>query len=424
MSKKETFDAYDFSKKIINGVPVFYKNLPWSPCIHVNVVFNNGGFDDPKGKEGLSHFLEHMIFNGSPLFKNKKIIKEWSKTNSLNSWNAWTSFHQTNYHLRCLPEKYDEVLKGMKDMIFKPNLKSSDVEHERKVITQEAWNVFQNSKLLAYLKDVVKNLYHGHRHENIFSPLGWPESVAKIKRDDLVSWHRQKYVVGNFFIVVVGKIDSVNISKLDKWTKDLPKGETSKIGSYKVLPPKENRWVKRADDIGEIKEQVEISIIRCLDFIPKELQWINSALKRVLHDILIEKLRIEKSLCYGVQVITYLTSDYTEVIINLRTDEANVEVVEKEFWKVIKDIKKGKYKDRFKGIKALGVDQIRSEEITSDAVENMAVHSIPKYGDKIQTRQEIVEAMKKVSYADIADYLEKVFDPKSIFTEIILPSKK
>jgi predicted Zn-dependent peptidase len=51
------FDPYDFSKKEINGVQIYYKNLPWAPCIHVRVVFNTSAFDDPVGKEGLSHFL-------------------------------------------------------------------------------------------------------------------------------------------------------------------------------------------------------------------------------------------------------------------------------------------------------------------------------------------------------------------------------
>ena len=47
------FDPYDFKKKEIEGVPIFYKNLPWAPCINIYIVFNTGSFNDPVGKEGI-----------------------------------------------------------------------------------------------------------------------------------------------------------------------------------------------------------------------------------------------------------------------------------------------------------------------------------------------------------------------------------
>lgn len=53
---ENNFDIFDFSKKEINGVPIYYKNLPTAPCVNIRVVFNTGAFDDPVGKEGLSHF--------------------------------------------------------------------------------------------------------------------------------------------------------------------------------------------------------------------------------------------------------------------------------------------------------------------------------------------------------------------------------
>lgn len=109
MQNKE-FDPYDFSKKEIGGVSVYYKNTPWSPCINIRIAFKNGAFNDPVGKEGLSHFLEHMIFNGSPKLQDKKSIQKWSKVNALNSWHAWTNFINTTYWLRCMPEKLEDVL--------------------------------------------------------------------------------------------------------------------------------------------------------------------------------------------------------------------------------------------------------------------------------------------------------------------------
>lgn len=427
MTKKDNripFDPYKFDVTRIDNVDVYHKKLPWSPCIHINIVFKTGAFNDPRGKEGLSHFLEHMIFDGSPMLPDKKSIKEWSKINALNTWNAWTGFYQTNYHLRCLPEKYETVINGMKDMIFSPFLKIEDVEHERKVITQEAWGRFQNEKFLRYSKDVIKNIYHGHPHEHISSPLGWPETINLITREDIQNWHKEKYVKGNFYVVIVGNINDKHVKLLEKFFKDLPFGKTKKQKKVSVQKPLENRWVKKADEIGEVKEQVEITISRSSDVISEKMRWVDSAFRRVLYDLLFEKLRLEKSICYGVKVITSSYWDHTETFINLKTEEKNIEMVEKEFWNTLDEIRKGLHKNRYTLIKNLGIDQVKSEEISSENVEGYGVSFVHRYDGKIPTKQEILKNMEKVTYKDIVKYTEKVFDRKYVFTEIILPSKK
>ncbi len=100
------FDPFDFNKKEISNVPIYYKHLPWSPCIHIRIVFNSGAFSDPIGKEGVAHFLEHMFFKGSKKFPNEKIINDWSLKNTINSFNASTNLDYTYFSLRCLPEKF------------------------------------------------------------------------------------------------------------------------------------------------------------------------------------------------------------------------------------------------------------------------------------------------------------------------------
>ena len=109
----KNFDLYDFSKREIDGVPIYYKNLPSAPCIHIRMVFNTGTLDDPIGKDGLSHFFEHLIFKGCPTLPSEKLIREWKIINTLSTWNGVTGLDKTYYHLKCLPEKYEIVLSGM-----------------------------------------------------------------------------------------------------------------------------------------------------------------------------------------------------------------------------------------------------------------------------------------------------------------------
>ncbi len=419
------FDPYDFSKKEVSGVPVYYKNLSWAPCIHIHIVFNTGAFDDPEGKEGLSHFLEHMIFDGSPLLPSKKDIQEWSKTNALGTWNAGTGFYDTSYYLECLPENYEVVLAGMKDMIFNSYLREEDVESERKVITQEAWGRFQNQKFLNYLKEVFANVYYGHNRVRFNSPLGWPDTIEKMTTEDIKSWHKNNYVKGNFFIVLVGAIDESHVESIAKHFNDVPtKIMPSKPSSGSIEKPKKNKFVKTADEIGEIKEQVEISISRSMNYLPVEQSYVLSATRRLLQDILHEKMRIEKSLCYSIHVMSIVHKDYSEIMMNIKTDEKNVDVVEKAFWKTIEEIQDGEHEDRFNKLKNLNLDQIKSKERMSDDIVRGVIREIRVENGKIRTLEESLAMVAKITYEDVVEFTKNTFAKEYVFTEIILPSKK
>ncbi len=296
----KNFDPYDFFKKEINGVPVYYKNLPWAPCIHIRVVFNTGAFDDPNGKEGLSHFLEHVLLKGCPSMPNKKAVKEWSKINALNTLNAFTNFDSTWYTLKCLPEKYDFVLAGLKDMIFHSYLKEEDVEEERKVIIQEAWGRFLNEKYLKYIKEFINIAFKGNQLSRFNTALGWPDTIDHISHEDVVSWHKNNYGIGNFFIVLTGAVEEQHTEKIESFLKDLPKVDLKDEVFGEINIPSQNKIIKNAGEIGEVKEQVEISIYRSLKQMPYKSSEICHLFNKLISDLLNEKLRTEHSLCYGV----------------------------------------------------------------------------------------------------------------------------
>lgn len=420
----KNFDPYDFTKKEISGVPVYYKNLPWAPCIHIRVVFDIGAFDDPVGKEGLSHFFEHMIFDGSPLLPDKKAIREWQKIYTLNTWNAWTNFDNTNYWLKCLPEKYEDALAGMKDMIFHSLFRPEDVEHERKVIIQEAWNRFQNEKFLSYSKEMADNLFHGNSHSRFSSPLGWPETIAKISREDIASWHKKNYGIGNFFIVLVGAVEDKHVEYLKEFLKDLPTA-TRTIKDFGLTnKPKQQRFVKTADEIGEVKEQVEISFVRIAEKIPHQKSEISSIFAMLTSDILHERLREEKSLCYGVRVQSWMEKRYSQIFMNVKTEEKNIDIVEKEFKKVLDEIVDGKLKTKFDMVKKVYFERVESNENLSGDIADTTLREISKFDGHIITQAEQLAKIEKVKYEDVAEFAKWAFDPEYTYTEIILPSKK
>ncbi len=421
--QKLDFDPYDFSKKEVEGVQVYYKNIPAAPCLNIRVVFNVGAFNDPVGKEGLSHFFEHLVFNGAPGLEDKKAVNEWSKKYALNTYNAWTSFYNTNFWLKCLPEKFDAVLEGMKSMIFYSYLREADVEHEKKVIIQEAWGVFQNEKYLAYMKEVAGNLFAGHEHARFMSALGWPETVTTVTQQDVLDFHKTHYGASNFFVVLTGAVEDKHLSSVEKFLSGLPKVNPPKRTIGTIAPPKEKKVVKRADEIGEMKEQVEISMMRAGAEIPYQRSEISSLSGKLLYEILHERLRVEHSLCYGVQAGTVRDNTYSQPYMNVKTEEKNIDLVLKEFENVLREIKENEHTEKFDTARQVYLDQIRSSEFLSQAVADTAVKEVTRYGHTVSL-QEQLDLVEKVSYADVVAYLAWAFDPEYLHTEIILPSKK
>ena len=419
----QNFDPYHFSKKNIHGIPIFYKYLPWAPCIHTHFVFKTGALCDPEGKEGLAHFLEHMIGNGSPRFPDKKTVKEFNRLYMLNSRNAYTSYFSTVYFGKCLPEDFLSVLRMTIDTVFNPLLRPEDVEHERRVISQEAWGVYRNNKFLNYVKNWSDNIHHENELRRLASPLGWPETIHSISRADILQFHKEKYVKENLSIFIVGAITEEHLTLMENLTDKIPSGKKTKVSVGEIKKPKVSRHEIQSDEIGHPNEQVQFTLYRASHEMDKGDYETGVNMETLLYDILFERLRVEHSLCYHVAVKWNRNKFYCEAEISVNTSIDKIEIVEREIWNAINEIIEGKWRDRFDTLHTLNMKQLRSKERLSDVVIQNSINEFVTT-DSIRTLDEVLLSFKKVTYEKIQEMIRYTFDPNYCFTEIILPTKK
>ncbi len=419
----QNFDPYDFSKKEIEGVPVYYKNLSWAPCIYIHIAFPVGAFQDPVGKEGIAHFLEHMVGNGSESLPNKKAMWEFSRLYMLGSKNAYTGHNITAYIGKCLPEHFEHVIRTMHEYTFFPLLRSEDMEHEHRVISQEAWGRYKNELFLKYIKETTGALYQGHEKARIASPLGWPETVSAITHEDVVQFHKTHYTKQNAVIMLVGAIEERHLECLSDILKNTPEGTRSEKHDGVLGKPLTNRIEKTSEEIGDPREQLEFSMARAMSGLSEKEGEVGNRLGDLLYDALFERLRTEHSLCYGVSVRFSRGKGYHECHISVDTSTDKLELVEKEIWNVIQEIQDGKWQERFQVLHKVALDRIRSHErLSGDIIENGASELL--HHGKIQTLEEKITDMGTVTHEDVIALTKKVFDPEYVFTEVIFPSKK
>jgi len=196
-----------FSHTLLNGLRIVCVEMPHLHAAELAVYLKVGGRNDPPGKSGLSHFLEHMLFRGTEEFATSLEIENAFEAIG-GAPNAATDAESTCYYSRLHP---DHVRRGMEifaSMLLRPTLNGIDVE--KRIITEEAREDL-NEEGVEINPDTIASrlLWPGH-------PLGMPtigtlESIAGVSREDLAEHLTAFYRPANAVVVVSGPVRSHEI---------------------------------------------------------------------------------------------------------------------------------------------------------------------------------------------------------------------
>lgn len=432
-------EPYAFMEHDVLGVPVYINNFDFSPCIHIRVGFKYGAIHDAAGKEGTAHFLEHMLFDGSSIFENEKETQEFGKTILLDTLNAYTSLFELFITGKTLPHHFETALTGIFSMINHPLLTEKSYEHEKKVITQEAWGRFLNEKRIEYIKkEKANNLYDLPDRARTGSALGWPETVLNITHQDLLDARATYFVKENMSIYLAGNLDSVggtdNILKIiTQFLHETPNGTKSKTPYVpnKIGAPKSNIFDHTFEDAGLTdQQQASIDLSSMLPRFPRTNR--ESLIKELKHmtclrlasdlvgDIVFRKLRLENSWCYGAGASAKILTDHLGFSIGGKVDKNHTEEAISIIWSVIDEIKKGQFKDDFDKSKILMIDNTLARERTTGNIIDSVMESI-KINGEIFTLRTYLEYMSEVTFEEVQKIIAQYMKKDIVFTEILRP---
>lgn len=187
------------SSRLPNGLEVHLLDNPDAPVVTAALTYRAGGRDDPAGKSGLAHFLEHMMFKGSAGFGAGEIDR---LTRSLGgSNNAFTSQDLTTYYFSFGRRVWRQALEIEADRMAALRLDSAEVERERAVILDEI-AMYEAEPWQALERAVRRGFYGDHPYARPIT--GTAAEVGSIERRDLASFHRRFYRPDNAVLVVAG----------------------------------------------------------------------------------------------------------------------------------------------------------------------------------------------------------------------------
>lgn len=175
----------------------------------VYVLVGTGSKYETKDINGISHFLEHMMFKGTTKRPNKiQISKELDGIGA--EYNAFTTDEYTGYYARAASSKLDVIADVVFDIFLNSTIPGEEVDMEKQVIIEEI-NMYRDNPQ-RHIWDVFRELLYGDQ------PAGWDvagtkETVSAMTQEKLADYFHEHYIAANTIVAVAGDIDSESVKE-------------------------------------------------------------------------------------------------------------------------------------------------------------------------------------------------------------------
>ncbi len=186
---------------LANGLEVVAECNPQAHSTAFGFFVRTGARDETDAVSGVSHFLEHMVFKGTPTRSADDVNREFDEMGAY--YNAFTSEENTVYYAAVLPEFQDRVVQLWTD-ILRPSLREEDFDTEKKVILEEI-QMYEDQPPFG-ADDKCRATHYG-THPLGKSVLGTAASVDDLPVEAMRDYFRRRYSPGNITLVGAGRVD-------------------------------------------------------------------------------------------------------------------------------------------------------------------------------------------------------------------------
>lgn len=210
------------SKTVLtNGLRVLTIPQADSRSVALLVVVAAGSNYETKEENGLSHFLEHMVFKGSGKFPTMNQIPTELESLGAQS-NAFTSNELTGYYAAALPDHLPRLMEILSDMYIDPLLPPAEIEKERGVIIEEI-NMYEDQPHRK-VADVLDRLLYGETPAGR-TILGTKENLLRFQQADFKAYREKHYLASETVVIVAGQLEpAAAVALAEQYFAPLPTG--------------------------------------------------------------------------------------------------------------------------------------------------------------------------------------------------------
>ena len=400
------------TKILDNGIKVLIEDIKSINTASLGFFVKAGVKNELPGEEGISHFIEHLLFKGTINRSAKEISEEIDDQGGM--INAYTSVEKTAYYIQMTSNTLEIGIDILNDMFLNSTFTDENIEKERNVIIEE----------IRMYEDIPEEVVH---EENLSFAIdgvqsqkvaGTIESLKGIDREKIIKYFYDMYKPENIVIAVAGNIDiedvynrlNKGVGQLkDRSTKRLYNGAMNINSGEKIINQETNQVHLCVNTLGASnidKDRVSMSVI-------------SNVLGGNMSSRLFQKIREEKGLAYSVYSYTSnfdegglftiyagtTHEDYKEVISIIENELKEIKehgITEKELQRA---------KNQFLSMVTFGLESSKGK------MSRMA-GSYLVYGE-VRDIETVIQEIESVSLEDIQRVAKKIFDEKYISKTIL-----
>ncbi len=312
-----------------NGLEVWHQERPHTGTVSLIMVVRVGARHETRHNNGISHFLEHMLFDGTERWDEHELREVIRQRGGY--YNALTSYEYTAYEVHLLAGDLEPALDWLAEIVFRPSLPAEKIEPERQVLMQEKGG--RSSRALDLLESwglgydlaltLRRRLFPGSSLG--LRVAGEDESLDRIDREMLSDYHRRHYVPNNMTLIAVGDVPAAALrSALERYLAGFAAGPQPPQPPTPPRAGREIRVVQRGPNLSDR------SAMRCgartVGASHADVATLD-VLAEVLSNRLTDEVRLRRALVYSIGAYNNTFCDTGYFVIRTASDAGKMPTI-------------------------------------------------------------------------------------------------
>ena len=329
------------TKTYNNGLRVVFQKTDHTKPFTLMVGVNAGSVNESQENNGISHFIEHMVFKATTNRSAEDISKDLEGIGA--NANAFTNKYTTCFYATCMTEESEKCFEILSDMFFNSKFDQREIDKERKVIFEEIDMYEDDPSSVAY-EDFTKLFFKGTKIEKTI--IGTKKSLKNINREKILDYRKQFYTPDRIVVAVTGGIEEdILYGYIEKYfipnlsKKEISIKESVQEKESKHIPQKKFNFIKK--DIVQTNIVFGFPIKGSYTNDRMAYSLLSFVVGGGMSSRLFQKIREDLGLVYTV----YCLPDFYDIggtmVVSLATNSSQqaiaIEAIKKELDEVIKN---------------------------------------------------------------------------------------
>ncbi len=403
-------DREIFQTRAASGLTVVSERVASVRSAAVGVWVRTASAHESRGKMGVSHLLEHMVFKGTERRTAQEIALALEARGG--SLDAYTSRDTTAFHARVLDADLPRAIDVVTDLVRRPVLRDKDLELERNVVLEEI-NMIEDTPDDQVFDLASEALWPDHSYG--FSILGTRQSVSALSSGDLKQLHDRAYVPRNCVIAAAGNLEHEKLleelGKQGWFDGDGGRGTGDGLRTAPVPPAVRGREARHAKDSAQTHIVLLTDTVPYADRRKYALLVLSNVFGGGMSSRLFQRVREELGLAYAVYAFTtfYREMGLAGVYVGTqpKTAEQAVAAIREEYAKLAREGLVGtalaEAKQQTQGQVMLSLE--------SPSARMYRLAGFPVYGEPYQSLDQVLATLGELTEDEVGAVAREFFDP-------------